>query len=110
MVQGCLEWQRNGLQTPDDVVAATATYRDEMDLLGAFIAEYLEIDPNGVAPAGELRKKFDDWCSKNGTDEIKGRTFAGLMRERGFKQIAKRIDGTTQKVWVGCRPSKAWAF
>jgi len=35
MVEGCLKWQKQGrLKTPERVAAATAEYREEMDVLG----------------------------------------------------------------------------
>jgi putative DNA primase/helicase len=39
MVQGCLDWQADGLQTPPEVLAATAGYRNEQDVLGQFLVE-----------------------------------------------------------------------
>ena len=35
---GCLAWQREGLRPPAAVTVATKSYRDEMDLVGRFIA------------------------------------------------------------------------
>jgi len=36
VVEGCLEWQREGLQAPKEVRKATGQYRSEMDVIGAF--------------------------------------------------------------------------
>src|SRR5919107_5291637 len=33
-VEGCLEWQREGLQAPEEVRRATGQYRSEMDVIG----------------------------------------------------------------------------
>ena len=38
-VEGCLMWQREGLNPPDVVKAATEEYRQEMDALSEFIAD-----------------------------------------------------------------------
>ena len=38
-IEGCLAWQRDGLQTPEPVRAATADYRADMDRLGQWIEE-----------------------------------------------------------------------
>ena len=44
-VQGCLEWQREGLGMPEAVKAATANYRAEQDMLAAFLDECCLIGP-----------------------------------------------------------------
>ena len=41
-VQGCLEWQQNGIQEPDEVKEATNEYREEQDVLGEFFLENCE--------------------------------------------------------------------
>ena len=38
-LEGCQEWRQNGLQDPEEITAATASYRQEMDLLAHFLAE-----------------------------------------------------------------------
>lgn len=34
-VDGCLKWLKNGLSIPDEVTAATAAYKGEMDVISA---------------------------------------------------------------------------
>src|ERR1019366_7433657 len=38
-VQGCTEWQHDGLNVPDLVTNATTTYRQTQDHIGRFIAD-----------------------------------------------------------------------
>ena len=38
-VSGCLEWQKNGLQPPQEVLEATAAYQAEQDLLNEWLDE-----------------------------------------------------------------------
>ena len=38
-VEGCMKWQTEGLRAPEAVKAATAEYREDMDILGPFIDE-----------------------------------------------------------------------
>ena len=44
MIVGCLEWQKNGLQRPSRVIAATEDYFSDQDLLGQWLAECCETD------------------------------------------------------------------
>ena len=41
LVRGCLTWQKEGLNAPDVVQAATASYRKDEDIIGRFIDERL---------------------------------------------------------------------
>lgn len=38
-VRGCIEWQKNGLPSPEKIARATAKYKDDQDLIGNWIAE-----------------------------------------------------------------------
>ena len=42
-VEGCLQWQRQGLRSTPEVQAATQAYQDDMDVLGDFIDECCEV-------------------------------------------------------------------
>jgi putative DNA primase/helicase len=65
-VRGCLVWQKDGLTSPDAVSAATATYREEQDVLAHFLAERCQTASNYVARAGDLYKNYSEWAEANG--------------------------------------------
>lgn len=65
-VQGCLDWQRYGMQAPDVVMEAVASYRQEMDVLGQFIQERCVIVGNAITRASTLYKVYEQWCDDNG--------------------------------------------
>ena len=44
-VDGCLRWQAEGLAEPDVVQAATGQYRQQQDVLAAFLAECCVVEP-----------------------------------------------------------------
>lgn len=94
-VRGCLEWQRVGLNPPAEVLAATASYRAESDVLGAFLADCTTTEPPPVADgelfAGEvratvkeLRNAYQAWCLENGERPISSAAFGRSLDERGF--------------------------
>ena len=49
-VQGCLTWQANSLGEPEEVIAATDSYRTEQDALAEFLAECCTIEPDTYEP------------------------------------------------------------
>jgi putative DNA primase/helicase len=64
-VQGCLDWQRDGLREPAVVQAATASYREEQDQVSGFL-EACCVQREGVsAKAGELFCAYQTWAGAN---------------------------------------------
>ena len=65
MVQGCLDWQRDGLRVPAAVEQATAEYRDSMDPLNDFITECCVLTP-GVDFNGGASRRVRAICQGTG--------------------------------------------
>lgn len=86
-VQGCLEWQKNGLQAPDEVKNATEGYREEMDVLGAFLSECCILTPEVRAKAGDLYEKYKEWCASGGEFVLNQRIFGQQLTERGLERV-----------------------
>lgn len=85
-VQGCLEWQRNGLQQPPSVTDATANYRSDQDVLSQFLAESCILDPYASVPATPLFGAYREWCERNGESWGTQRRFGQSLSERGFQR------------------------
>lgn len=98
-IQGCLDWQKSGLQAPAQVQAATASYRAEQDVLGAFIEDCCMVAPPFVATAKEIYGKYGVWCEENGEFKMKQRAFNNALRERGFTSELGGANHTT--MWNG---------
>jgi len=45
MIEGCLDWQRNGLVRPTSVTAATQAYFEDQDLFRQWLEDECEIEP-----------------------------------------------------------------
>ena len=95
-VRGCLDWQREGLGTPEIVQVATNSYRGEMDVLGQFLEDSCVQQPTASVPKGELYTAYEAWCEQSGERPIAKRTFGQRLREKGFEE---RKSGT--HLWVG---------
>jgi putative DNA primase/helicase len=91
-VRGCLEWQRLGaLGEPDAVTEATASYREEQDTLGAFLAECCIISPQVRVRAGDLYAAYTKWCVARREEPLTLTAFGNRLEERGFS--CKRSGG-----------------
>jgi putative DNA primase/helicase len=85
IVQGCLEWQREGLRPPTEVRRATGKYRAEMDVLAAFIDEECVVSEHATASAKALYSAYRSWCEEYGEKVESQRRFGGRLKERGFE-------------------------
>jgi putative DNA primase/helicase len=92
-VRGCLAWQEDGLSAPAEVKEATASYRREQDLIGAFIDECAVVGPGLKVKAGELYQRYKAWAEASNEYAGSLRTFGTEIEERG---IEKR---TSNGVW-----------
>ena len=87
-VEGCLAWQRDGLNRPERVKAATSSYREEMDWLSAFLAERCELREGAKTPAADLYAALGTWWSgDNGLPSQK--EFGGRLRATGLQSVKK---------------------
>lgn len=84
-IQGCLDWQRYGLQPPAKVQAATQAYRDEMDVFGPFIAECCVIHRNAEVRASELWTAYKGWCAENGVKEQSQHKLGKYLNAKGTR-------------------------
>ena len=97
-VEGCLEWQRDGLKFPKKIDDATESYRIEMDVLGSFLEEKCLLNPILSVTKASFYKTYTEWCDKNGERPWKERVIAQKMKERGFE---KNERTTTARYWSG---------
>jgi putative DNA primase/helicase len=98
---GCLAWQEHGLGLPEAVKDATQAYRDEMDVLGDFLAEQCVEDPQAYVPAAALYAAYLAWCEPAGEKPISQQAFGRLLRERGCTD--GRVGKPQKRVWYGLR-------
>lgn len=67
-VEGCLKWQREGLQTPQCVLDETKGYKAAQNPISDFISERLEIGQGSdKTPVAQVWFTYVDWCKKNKT-------------------------------------------
>lgn len=106
-VEGCLEWQRVGLNPPAIVRDATNEYLESEDSLGRWIAESCVLAPELSVTASELYLDWKVWSERSGEPVVSQKRFAqslearqGIERARSrtarlFKGIGLRKHGVT---------------
>ncbi|NRO99513.1 toprim domain-containing protein [Paraburkholderia sp. NMBU_R16] len=85
MVQGCLEWRRRGLSdTPRVILEATASYKEEQDIIGQWLAECTE-PSSGNLRTTDAYDNYRVWAQDNGFRSITSRQFLSGLRDRGHE-------------------------
>ena len=98
-VEGCLAWQREGLEPPEEVTAATEGYREEMDALATFLTECTEADTTGGVSAKQLYHAYTIWCQESGEKPETQKALGMRLRARGYDSTHK----DTGNWWIGLR-------
>lgn len=83
-IEGCLEWQRQGLKPPQNVQDAVKEYRTEMDSLGEFLDQRCVLARGAKVPAGALYTAYREWCDSAGEEPVSQREFGLSLSNRGF--------------------------
>lgn len=84
-VDGCIKWQKEGIEAPACVDSAIKEYKQEMDLLSEFIDQCIEIDYNNEERimGSDLFKLYSRWSKENNEFEMTSRKF--------FKEMTKKM-------------------
>ena len=84
-VQGCIKWQKYGIQDPECVKQAVASYKLEMDLLASFMEQCVEIDYDVEEKimASDLFSLYSKWAKGNNEYEMSSKKF--------FNEISKKL-------------------
>jgi putative DNA primase/helicase len=86
LVEGCLAWQRGGLQPPAAVRAATDEYLSSEDVLGSWLDERCIQAAGNWASRQDLFMSWTRWAE--GSREYVGtqKQFLDAMRQHGFEE------------------------
>lgn len=99
-VRGCLEWQRDGLNPPDCIKAATKEYQSEEDIIGQFISDVCLTGPTYTIKAADFCETLNKWCENEGYRKITQTKVGADLKTRG---IDKHKSNGTWYLGIGIR-------
>jgi putative DNA primase/helicase len=100
-VEGCLAWQKEGLNPPEQVLDAVNEYQEETDLLSGFFEDCCTLNPLAKATTRDLYSAYEMWCLDNGETPVRKIMFSRMLRERGFSSV--RIGAKSARGWAGIK-------
>ena len=86
-IDGCLMWQREGLQMPAAVLKSVREYRREMDVISAFIEDKCTLE--GTVQASMLYAAYVSWADSNNEYCMSNTKFSTELAKR-FEKIKGR--------------------
>ncbi len=92
-ITGCLDWQAGGLQPPDSILAATATYLDREDVIAEWISECC--CPIGQVSLSDAHSSYREWAERSGHQVIGRNTFGDQLEAHGIRRVETRA-----RVWA----------
>jgi P4 family phage/plasmid primase-like protien len=84
MIEGCLEWQRDGLNPPDIVRDATETYLGEEDTIAQWIEECCLTEKKQWGIGAHLWQSWKAWAEVNNERPGSRKAFAEAMAAHGY--------------------------
>ncbi|MCL6442279.1 MAG: hypothetical protein K6T83_02225 [Alicyclobacillus sp.] len=99
-LEGCLEWQEEGLQIPESIKRATADLRDDTDNLQRFIKECCIIGREARVLSRELYSVYCKWCREEDEEPWTQKTFIHTLKLR-IRCESAREPGTGRKMLIG---------
>ena len=89
-LDGLTDYLSEGLKPPAEVIAATAEYREDQDILQHFIDSKCVMSPTAYSTAAQLYASYKSWREETGEHQISQRAFGLALREHGFQKVPRR--------------------
>jgi putative DNA primase/helicase len=100
VVQGLQKWMEDGiLKAPVSVSVATSAYREELDVLGEFIADCLEEGVEYKLGLQDMIDMYQAWCRKMGHRPLSALRLKQSLMRKGFDHDRDKHSG----FWKGVR-------
>lgn len=101
-IEGCLDWQMNGLVRSERDRAATEAYFANQDSFGQWLTEECDCDPGNEYKTGGSTELFNAWSAfarRVGDNPGTIKSFPERMEKRGFEKVHRKVG----RVWLGVR-------
>jgi len=98
MVQGCRQWQAEGLSLiPAAIRQATDAYQVDQDLTGTWLSECTTSNRHGETLAPDLYANYKLWSLDNGLKPASAVSLGRRLSERGY--MVRQSNG--KRIWCG---------
>lgn len=86
-IEGCLRWQAEGLVTPQIILDAVSQYRQESDVLGAFMDEECVLGKTLKCKSSVLYRRYREHCDQSAERAMPAKDFPHELEKRGITKL-----------------------
>jgi putative DNA primase/helicase len=104
MIDGCLDWQSEGLARPAAVVSATDAYLETEDALAAWIKERCKPAGYGGTESSLLYRDWRAWAQAAGEDPGSQKRFSQALEAKGYAKDPKARHATFLSIALDVPP------
>lgn len=84
MLRGLRDYQRGGLQIPESVQSATQAYREDMDIIGDWLADCCALRGSEFESKSNVFSSYREWAEKNGYRPMTANSLTRRLKNRGI--------------------------
>jgi P4 family phage/plasmid primase-like protien len=84
LVRACMDYQKQGLALPNEVLKNMEDYKTEMDVIGEWIGDCCTVSESICVSSTELFRHFAQWCERNKKGKMSQTAFSLQMKSKGF--------------------------
>jgi putative DNA primase/helicase len=109
IIDGCLDWQGNGLLRPESVMVATEEYFKDQDLFSQWLAETCDLDPGNRYKEANATALFSSWKAyalAAGEDPKSQKVFKPELLKRGISSKHTKVGNA----FIGIRLNPVTPF
>ena len=88
-VRGCLEWQKEGIQVPQEVLDAVREYKTDMDILGQWVKEKCIAEKDARVQSTPAYENYKQWAIANGHHALSQNAFGRRLKGRFPKEESR---------------------
>lgn len=106
-INGCVDWQAEGLREPESVQVETAAYFADQDSMKQWLDECCEVEGEHIhisiakrCGSSRLYGSWSKWCERNGEQPLSGKSFAMSLQRRGFEKKHGRAGSEFLRITV----------
>ena len=100
LVQGCLDFQAEGLNPPDVVLNSTKGYQKDEDLLNQFLDDHCIVGVDYWVTSAAIYNEYKSWVDNNNLRPMSGVAF-GRKWGKIFTGGTRKVDGKARKGYQG---------
>lgn len=100
-IEGCLQWQSEGLKPPAKVKEATEAYLEAQDTFAEWLEEATDLDQHAREAFRHLYESWKTYADRLGEPPGSSKAFSAKLEDRGFER--DRMPGTGAKAFKGLR-------